>query len=124
MLLTRVLVPRLCLSDINNLRRFMEAYRVGDVAALRGLVTEGLLVGITTELKQQQQEAASSGSGAAGGAKKRRGHHKPNIPAPAKATAPVGPLRSAFVVEGFKRGAEVLQVTFCACLCVCFVCLF
>jgi hypothetical protein len=93
--------------------RFMDAYRAGDVALLRGCVTEGLLDGLRLELKAYQ-EAGGGGSGGGGGGsatKNLNQNRKGKQPLRQGASREVGAkLRSAFVVTKFARRAEVVQM--------------
>jgi hypothetical protein len=73
--------------------RFMDAYRLGDVASLRSIVTEGLLEGIQQELKAQKGDDP----------KKKRQSGK-------FTQRPHQQLRSAFIVEGFIRTAQIVQM--------------
>ena len=102
-----------------HFERFMDAYRTGDMAALRGLVTDGLLSGIRQELKQQEQSAGlnsgSAGGKARSGPKGRGAKGQRRVGGNSEASGRINaaaraPLRSAFMVDGFVRPAEVLQM--------------
>jgi hypothetical protein len=87
--------------------KFMDAYRLGDVAALRSVVTEGLLEGIKQELKAQQAAEPPPS--------KRKKHTQQGRGGGGKQPGPADPLpraavRTAFVVQDFLKDAAVLQM--------------
>ena len=94
-------------------KSFMDGHREGNLTALRLVVTDGLLEGLRQELKTAgAKEVAGSGqrrgssSRSAGAKRKQRQDKEVN----ATAGAERGNVRSAFVVDGFVRKSEVLQM--------------
>jgi hypothetical protein len=92
---------------------FMDGHREGNLAALRSVVTEGLLEGLWQELKAAGAKGAGprgqrKGVGKSTGAKKKQ--QKPKQQQAGAAGGDEGKFRSAFVVDGFVRKSEVLQM--------------